>query len=101
MKKLSNHPNYGKVSFNNDIAVLELEQDLNFSKTAARPACLPTQPLSAYLNKKATIAGYGDTSVNNRGSSPILQILSGVKIYEKCPQANFTIRCHQLYIKLK
>ena len=41
------HPRYHYFYYLNDIAVLELEQDLNLNLVPVRPACLPTQGCKA------------------------------------------------------
>ena len=58
------HPNYKYKTFLNDIAVLELEEEVDLSQVdGPRPACLPSQPLSAHLDKTATVSGFGHRQV--------------------------------------
>lgn len=58
VKTATVHPSY---TFpNNDIAVLELEEDITFT-TNIQPACLPTSATKDYSGKASTISGWGGT----------------------------------------
>jgi len=58
------HPNYEPGTQwqgpNNDIAVLELSEDITFTANI-KPACLPTSATKDYSNLEATISGWGGT----------------------------------------
>jgi len=51
------HENYDPKTFENDIAILKLSQDAQFTQSV-QPACLPIGD-SDYNNVKATVAGWG------------------------------------------
>merc|ERR1719427_2443703 len=68
-KRVINHPNYH--SYDNDIAVLELSEDITFTANI-KPACLPTSATKDYSNLAATISGWGGTIgwTENRPQQP-------------------------------
>jgi len=51
------HENYDPKTFENDIAILKLNQDAKFTQSV-QPACLPVNDLE-YNGVKATVAGWG------------------------------------------
>jgi len=59
-KRVINHPNYHSANLDNDIAVLELSEDITFTANI-KPACLPTSAAKDYSNLAATISGWGGT----------------------------------------
>jgi len=66
-KRVINHPNYG--NHDNDIAVLELSQDITFTANI-KPACLPTSATKDYSNLASTISGWGGTIGYAPGNRP-------------------------------
>merc|ERR1719318_735823 len=60
VKKIPSHPDYDKGSKNNDIAVLELVEDLTFTDKV-KPACLPSSADKDYSGSASTISGWGGT----------------------------------------
>merc|ERR1712198_594522 len=66
-KREINHPNYG--NHDNDIAVLELSQDITFTANI-KPACLPTSATKDYSNLASTISGWGGTIGYAPGNRP-------------------------------
>jgi len=62
------HPNYNSVTFDFDIALLLLPQNLTFSKRVQR-VCLPPTPLP-YDGYSATVSGWGLTDGNDQSSVP-------------------------------
>merc|ERR1712055_1074013 len=66
-KRVVNHPNYG--NHDNDIAVLELSQDITFTANI-KPACLPTSATKDYSNLASTISGWGGTIGYAPGNRP-------------------------------
>jgi len=66
-KRVINHPNYG--SNDNDIAVLELSEDIKFTANI-KPACLPTSATKDYSNLASTISGWGGTIGYTPGNRP-------------------------------
>jgi len=66
VKTATVHPSYTFPQ--NDIAVLELEEDITFT-TNIQPACLPTSATKDYSGKASTISGWGGT-VGYAGGAP-------------------------------
>ena len=71
---------------NNDIAILTLCKELNFSKGVS-PICLPKKHGSAYDTTKATISGWGKLSSGNQAN--ILQKLDMSTISRKICDTKF------------
>ena len=51
------HPNYGAGTFDNDLALLELERPVTFQEHIL-PICLPPEE-NNYVGDVATVAGWG------------------------------------------
>merc|ERR1711953_61259 len=60
VKKATMHPDYNKKTTDNDIAVLELSEELTFTDKI-RPACLPSSATKDYSGTASTISGWGGT----------------------------------------
>ncbi|KAF5295126.1 hypothetical protein FQA39_LY13277 [Lamprigera yunnana] len=60
IKKISAHKLFDKSSYNNDIAILELDSPLYFD-SQVQPACIPNNALTDYSGKWAVVAGWGRT----------------------------------------
>jgi len=73
VKKWHNYPNYNPDTIHNDIAVLELTEEVSFTDDIA-PACLPKQGAD-YAGKTALVAGWGSTD-NVGGTTNVLLSLS-------------------------
>merc|ERR1712193_375577 len=60
VKKITLHPDYNSKTVDNDIAVLELAEDLTFTDKI-KPACLPSSETKDYSGGASTISGWGGT----------------------------------------
>merc|ERR1712110_905407 len=60
VKKATMHPDHNKKTMDNDIAVLELAEELTFTDKI-RPACLPSSATKDYSGTASTISGWGGT----------------------------------------
>merc|ERR1712117_688673 len=60
VKKITLHPDYNSRTVDNDIAVLELAEDLTFTDKI-KPACLPSSETKDYSGSASTISGWGGT----------------------------------------
>merc|ERR1712226_1041307 len=60
VKKATMHPDYNKKTMDNDIAVLELSEELTFTDKV-KPACLPSSASKDYSGTASTISGWGGT----------------------------------------
>ena len=75
VKKIFNHENYnpGKGSLNNDIAVLELEEEVDLK--VYTPACLAkTSDATTFNGKNALVYGWGTASSGGSSSSKLLEV---------------------------
>ena len=61
VERVIRHPGYDAGSTDNDIALLRLSRDVEFSGSV-QPACLPTQPANAYAGRQAAVSGWGTTA---------------------------------------
>jgi len=60
VKKMTLHPDYNSRTIDNDIAVLELAEDITFTKKI-KPACLPSSETKDYSGIASTVSGWGGT----------------------------------------
>merc|ERR1719193_1812051 len=60
VKKMTLHPDYNSRTIDNDIAMLELAEDLTFTKKI-KPACLPSSETKDYSGIASTVSGWGGT----------------------------------------
>ena len=60
VKTATMHPNYNKKTMDNDIAVLELAEELTFTDKI-KPACLPSSATKDFSGTASTISGWGGT----------------------------------------
>merc|ERR1712126_698565 len=60
VRKMTLHPDYNSRTIDNDIAVLELAEDLTFTKKI-KPACLPSSETKDYSGSASTVSGWGGT----------------------------------------
>jgi len=60
VKTATMHPNYNKKTLDNDIAVLELSEELTFTDKI-KPACLPSSATKDFSGTASTISGWGGT----------------------------------------
>ncbi|XP_051874830.1 coagulation factor IX [Pristis pectinata] len=70
VKKILTHPQYDPITYDNDIALLYLNQSVNFTSTVA-PICLPNHNLGKLLlqgGKVGMVSGWGVTWERGRAS---------------------------------
>ncbi|XP_072111766.1 coagulation factor IX [Mobula birostris] len=76
VKKILTHPQYDPVTYDNDIALLYLNQSVNFT-FAVSPICLPNQNLGKLLllnGKAGMVSGWGITKERGRLSRFLLRV---------------------------
>lgn len=60
LKRIIPHPSYNEYTFDNDIALMELDSPVAFKDTI-RPICLPSPSYNFPAGKSVTITGWGAT----------------------------------------
>ncbi|XP_014288326.2 venom protease [Halyomorpha halys] len=82
--KVINHPDYKASSYYNDIAILELKEEVKFSQYL-RPACLPQPETKAHNYGSITIAtGWGKTGAAYEASFDLLKVLLRIVNSTEC-----------------
>jgi Trypsin len=79
------HPGYDDLTKINDIAGLELAEDVNFDGLGLQPACLPDQPHSYYLDRTSSASGFGKSETSTGFGTNELMVINDLKIWDKCP----------------
>jgi len=77
------HPDYEKDTEDNDFSLLTLCKPVRF-RSGAWPICLPEQDGSAYINKVATVAGWGLTSDGGDKADVLLDVNVTTIDNDKC-----------------
>ncbi|CAL4059096.1 unnamed protein product, partial [Meganyctiphanes norvegica] len=67
-QKYIQHKNYNSANQDNDIAIIVLENSIDFTSTQIRPVCLPESDADAYDSVTATVSGWG--TLSSGGSQP-------------------------------
>ncbi|XP_060534549.1 CLIP domain-containing serine protease HP8-like, partial [Cylas formicarius] len=87
-EKMMIHPNYNKRTYTNDIALIRLDYNANFSYSNIKPICLPVSEINDDLTgKSAIVSGWGATEKGYK--SPILLKVS-------VPVLTLSV-CHKVY----
>ncbi|KAL7870623.1 hypothetical protein SRHO_G00081200 [Serrasalmus rhombeus] len=68
LKQVIPHPNYNEYTFDNDIALMELDQPVTFKDTI-RPICLPSASYNFPAGKEVWITGWGATREGGAGAT--------------------------------
>ncbi|XP_068619542.1 venom serine protease Bi-VSP-like isoform X2 [Battus philenor] len=83
------HEEYNPKSFTNDIGVLVLERDVQFTNLI-RPICIPLDSelrARSFVNYNPIIAGWGDTTYRGRPATHLQALQLPVVSNEQCAQA--------------
>ncbi|KDR18888.1 venom protease-like isoform X2 [Zootermopsis nevadensis] len=83
------HNNYDPRTFVNDVAILRLQNDVNYTNLI-RPICLPLAPEIRsldFVRKFPYIAGWGSVQFNGPSSSQLLQLQIPVVSQAQCKDA--------------
>jgi len=94
VERIINHPNYNRISLNNDIALLKLTNKINFKvHPHIRPICLPAygsnKDYSGYI---ATVTGWGTTSYGGRTSEYLKEVDLRVLANRECRWWDWSLR---------
>lgn len=88
VKQIYEHENFDVISFNNDIAVLELDKPLLFGPKV-QPACLPDGSLHDFAGKLTVIAGWGRTGEKEKTSNGLMSVVIPVWTKEQCLDSEY------------
>lgn len=77
------HENYDGKTFENDIAILKLNQNVRFTKSV-QPACLPPPGNMDYTNVKATVTGWGTIYFGGPTSNSLQEVDVGIWTNQEC-----------------
>lgn len=74
IRRAQQHENFDIISFNNDIAILEMDKPVNFGPNV-QPACLPDGSRSDFSGAMSVVAGWGRTA-EKEATSPLLRMVT-------------------------
>ncbi|XP_020279868.1 serine protease easter-like [Pseudomyrmex gracilis] len=80
------HPDYTRTLLQNDIALIRLNDSIDFRPLSVRPICLPFGPAATLNYKNAVVTGWGATELGPR-SHDLLQARLPLITQEQCQQA--------------
>lgn len=74
IRRSQQHENFDIISFNNDIAILEMDKPVSFGPNV-QPACLPDGSRSDFSGAMSVVAGWGRTA-EKEATSPLLRMVT-------------------------
>ncbi|XP_044761607.1 trypsin-1-like [Coccinella septempunctata] len=87
LRSIREHERFDKYSFNNDIAILEMDSPVDFT-TTVQPACLPRRAAD-YTGRDAVVAGWGKTGENEITSNILRKVTLPVWSRDQCLNSNY------------
>ncbi|XP_029173024.1 soluble guanylate cyclase 89Db-like [Nylanderia fulva] len=88
IKSATIHENFNAYSFNNDIAIIEMDQPVSINDLV-RTACLPEDKNIDYTGAIATVIGWGQTGENKPESDELRKVNLPILSQEECDQAGY------------
>lgn len=88
IKKIIPHEDFDIFTFNNDIALLELETPLFYSSRVA-PACLPSGTQQDFTDQLTLVAGWGRLSERSPTSQTLRSVVVPVWSQDECLMAGY------------
>ncbi|XP_042879907.1 trypsin-1-like isoform X3 [Penaeus japonicus] len=85
VKKVVVHPRYSGVTLDNDIALMQLSEKVEFGN-GIRPVCLPSSSAD-YAGQDATVAGWGTTASGGGQPEVAMEVTVPVRTPEECQNA--------------
>ncbi|XP_045615427.1 venom protease [Procambarus clarkii] len=82
------HPDFERRSYNNDIAVIELDIPVTITKYV-RPVCLPTTTNKTYEGILATVPGWGRQSESGDPSEVVREVKVPIMTNEECKKKKY------------
>ncbi|EFN68635.1 Plasma kallikrein [Camponotus floridanus] len=88
IKSATIHENFDAHSFNNDIAIIEMDEPVSIDNFV-RAACLPEDRTIDYTGAIATAVGWGRTGENKPISNELRKVNLPILSQEECDQSGF------------
>ncbi|XP_076238178.1 soluble guanylate cyclase 89Da [Calliopsis andreniformis] len=88
VKSVTVHENYHKYSYNNDIAIIEMDRPVDINGIV-RTACLPEDKPIDYTGATATVVGWGQTGEREPVSKELRKVNVPILSEEECDQAGY------------
>lgn len=83
VKEVHQHENYDSATYDNDIAILELDRAIEFGPEI-QPICLPETHFEDYTNKLTLVAGWGRMGENEKSAKKLRSVNVPVLSQEEC-----------------
>merc|ERR1719334_2096895 len=78
------HAAYDDSTYDNDIAIIELVNHIDFSSTIIRPVCLPSSASNAYDNTLGIVSGWGNLEYGGSSPSVLQEVAVPTMSNSKC-----------------
>ncbi|XP_055371669.1 transmembrane protease serine 9-like [Condylostylus longicornis] len=88
IKNVYDHEKFDVVSFNNDIALIELEKPLEFGPKV-QPICLPSATDTDYAGVLTSVSGWGRTGEKDKTSKVLNSVIVPIWSQEQCKEAGY------------
>lgn len=88
VKAIHQHEYFDIVSFDNDIAILELDRAIKFGPKV-QSACLPETQFDDYTDKLALIAGWGRTGEKDLTSKGLRSVIVPIWSQQQCGESGY------------
>ncbi|XP_065332045.1 trypsin-1-like [Cloeon dipterum] len=88
IKKAVVHPKFDIFSFDNDIAMLHLNEEVEFTQII-KPACLPTQARSDYSGYNGIVAGWGRLGEKKSTAIELMKVDVPMMTMEQCRKSGY------------
>lgn len=88
LKSIKEHEAFDAFSYNNDIAVLELDEPVEFN-SGIQTVCLPTSGVEDYSGKTAVVAGWGKLGEKQNPSRILRKVAVPVWSREECYKSGY------------
>lgn len=85
------HDKFDIISFDNDIAILELDRDVSYGPTV-QPVCLPSGEIDDFSGSMGIIAGWGRLGEKKPTSSVLRSLLVPVWSHSQCQQSGYGVK---------
>lgn len=88
IKEVYEHEYFDIISFNNDIAIIEMDKPVAFGPKV-QPACLPKGQFEDYSGKYTLIAGWGRTGEKEFTSKGLQSVIVPIWSREQCAESEY------------